>query len=74
VPLDGAILLGDLVGGIDRLEVRCRYCDRYGRLRLAKLIEEHGADMPGPELAVLLEKDCSKADAPWGERCWVYFP
>jgi hypothetical protein len=30
--------------------------------------------MPGPELAVLLEKDCSKADAPWGERCWVYFP
>jgi hypothetical protein len=35
--------LGDLVGHIDRLEVRCRHCERYGRVRLAKLIEEHGA-------------------------------
>jgi hypothetical protein len=32
------------------LEVRCHRCDRYGRLRLAKLIAEHGADMLGPEL------------------------
>jgi hypothetical protein len=32
-------------------------------MRLAKLIEEHGADMPGPQLAVLLAKDL-----PEGER------
>jgi hypothetical protein len=66
--------LGDFLGRVDRLEVRCRRCDRYGRLQLTKLIEEHGADMKGPELAELLAKDCPKADAPWGERCWVYFP
>ena len=47
MPKDGAILLGDLVGRIDHLEIRCKRCDRYGRVRLAKLIEEHGAAMPG---------------------------
>jgi hypothetical protein len=68
------VLLGDLVGHIDRLEVRCRRCDRHGRMRLTKLIEEHGDDMPGPELAVRLARGYPKANAPWGERCWVYFP
>jgi hypothetical protein len=29
--------------------------------------------MAGPQLALLLAKDYSKADAPWGERCFVYF-
>jgi hypothetical protein len=56
------------------LTIRCSRCDRYGRVRLAKLIEEHGADMPGPELAVLLANGCPKENVPWGERCWVYFP
>jgi hypothetical protein len=69
-----AVTLGDFLGRVDRLEIRCRHCERYGRMRLAKLIEEHGADMPGPQLAVLLAKDCPKVSAPWGERCWVYFP
>jgi hypothetical protein len=40
-----------LVGWVDRLEVRCQCCDRYGRLRLGKLIEEHGADMDLPDPA-----------------------
>ena len=36
---------------VDRLEVHCQRCDRYGRLRLGKLIEEHGADMDLPDPA-----------------------
>jgi hypothetical protein len=59
----GAVTLGDLLGRIDRLKVRCRHCDRYGRVRLVKLIEEHGDDMPGPELAVRLARGCPKENA-----------
>jgi hypothetical protein len=43
----GAVALGTLVGRVDRLEVRCRRCDRYGRVRLVKLIEEHGVGVAG---------------------------
>jgi hypothetical protein len=54
VPRGGAVLLSDLVGRLDRLEVRCQCCNRYGRMRLAKLIEEHGADTGMPDLVVRL--------------------
>jgi hypothetical protein len=49
----GAVTLGNLVGRTAHLEVRRRCCDRHGRVRLAKLIAEHGADMQGPELAAI---------------------
>jgi hypothetical protein len=41
-----AVLLGALVGRLERLEIRCSRCDRAGRVRLAKLIAEHGSDLP----------------------------
>ena len=70
-----AVTLGELVGRIDRLDVACRRCDRRGRLRLARLIEEHGAGMGLPDLAVRLAADCARAKAPdLGERCFVHFP
>jgi hypothetical protein len=71
----GAVTLGDLVGHIDRLEVRCRCCERYSRMRLAKLIAEHGDDLGLPELAMVLANGCPKADTlnP-AEKCFVYFP
>jgi hypothetical protein len=40
----GSITLGDLVGKLDMLEVACKRYDRHGRLRLGRLIEEHGAN------------------------------
>lgn len=67
-----AVTLGDLVG---RLEVRCKRCDRQGRVRLARLIDEHGAELGLPELAVHLAADCPKAAATNpAERCFAYFP
>ena len=69
------VTLGDLVGRIERLEVRCSRCDRAGRVRLAKLIAEHGSDLPMPELAVRLAADCPKAQATSSAaRCFVVFP
>jgi hypothetical protein len=43
------------------LEVACARCDRHGRLRLDKLIAEHGPEMPLPELGVLRAGDCPRA-------------
>ena len=50
----GAVTLGDLAGRVDQLEVRCRRCERHGRLRLARLIANHGARTGLPDLAVRL--------------------
>jgi hypothetical protein len=69
------VTLGHLVGRIERLEVRCTRCDRAGRVKLDKLIAEHGSDLPMPELAVLLATDCPKVSATnVAERCFVIFP
>ena len=64
-----AVTLGDLVGKITMLEVACRRCERRGRLRLSRLIEQHG------DMRLILPRDCPKAEAPSvGERCSIYFP
>ncbi len=71
----GAVTLGDLVGRLDRLEVRCRRCPRHGWFRLARLIADHGADRRLPDLAVRLAAGCPRATAPDpAERCFVYYP
>ena len=71
----GAVTLGELVGRGDLLDVRCRRCGRRGRLRLARLIADHGAETRLPDLAVRLAAGCPKAEAPeLGERCFVHFP
>jgi hypothetical protein len=43
------------------LEVAWRRCDRRGKLRLARLIAEHGADISLPELRTILAGDCPHA-------------
>ena len=68
------VALSELIGKITVLEVACRRCDRYGRLRLSQLLEQHG-DMRLPELRLILPGDCPKIAAPTvGERCSIYFP
>jgi hypothetical protein len=70
-----AVTLGDLVGRIERLDVRCSRCARAGRVKLAKLIVEHGAELGLPDLAVRLAGDCPNAGATDPtRRCWVHYP
>jgi hypothetical protein len=55
--------------------VRCRRCERHGRLGLARLIADHGAGTGLPDVAARLAAGCPKATAPdLGERCFVHFP
>src|SRR5213595_887152 len=46
----GSITIGELQGKLTMLEVACHRCERRGRVSLARLIEEHGADMGLPDL------------------------
>jgi len=75
VSAGGAVTLGDLVGRLERLEVRCRRCPRHGLLRLARLIADHGAGTGLPDLAARLAAGCPRAAAAdLAERCFVHFP
>ncbi len=69
------VTLGDLVGKIERLEIRCNRCTRHGRVMLDKLIGQHGAGMDLPRLGTVLSADCPNANAirP-ADRCFVIFP
>jgi thymidine kinase len=46
----GAVTLGDIADKITMLEVSCSRCGRYGRLRVARLIERHGQNAKLPAL------------------------
>jgi len=75
VSAGGAVTLDDLVGRVERLEVRCRRCPRHGRFRLARLVADHGAGTGLPDLAVRLAAGCPRATAAdLAERCFVYYP
>jgi hypothetical protein len=70
-----AVILGDLLGKIERLDVRYTRCDRRGRVRLDKLIAGNGTDLGLPDLAVRPATPCPKAQATSpGDRCFVIFP
>ena len=54
----GVVLLGDLVGRVERLEVRCRRCERRGLYRLSRLVATHGAATDMVELGHRLAAGC----------------
>jgi hypothetical protein len=71
----GSITLGDLAGKIMMLEIACSRCDRHGWLRLARLIEEHGADTGLPDLWVTRAGDCPRANSTaMHDRCAIHYP
>jgi hypothetical protein len=71
-----AILLGDVEAkGLRMLEVACRRCDRRGKLRLARLVAEHGPDMDLPTRRMDLAGYCPHAQSvSIYDKCQVHFP
>jgi hypothetical protein len=62
--------------GMTMLAVSCDRCGRQGRLRIARLIAEHGATEHG-DLRRLIAHDCPQMQNPSVsiyERCRVRFP
>ena len=71
----GSITLGELVGKFDMLDVACKRCDRHGRLRLDRLIDEHGAETGLPDLWIALAGDCPRANSTaMHDRCAIHYP
>jgi len=71
----GSITLGELEGKLTMLDVACHRCERCGRVSLARLIEEHGADMGLPDLWESLAGDCPNAHTTaLNNRCAIYYP
>jgi hypothetical protein len=69
-----AVTLSDLAGRFAILEIACRRCERRGRLRVDRLIEQHG-DAELPELGRVLAGDCPRAEAASiSDQCDIFFP
>jgi hypothetical protein len=67
--------LGDVAIGRTWLEVRCSRCPRHGRLRISRLIVQHGADAAGPDVLRALTADCPKREAfNLHDRCDPFVP
>ena len=71
----GSLSLDDISKRYRMLEVRCGHCTRRGRLRIGKLIDEHGRDMSLPDLRKFFAADCEhKTAARRADQCQVYYP
>ena len=78
MPKDGAYLLSDVVAvGLKQVDVACKKCGRSGRVSVARLLAEHGPDMPLPGLPQLIATGCPRVNATSyydHDRCGAYFP
>ena len=71
----GSITLGELQGKLDLLDIACHRCERSGRVSLARLIDEHGADTGLPDLWERLASDCQHArSTALNNSCAIYYP
>ena len=64
-PVRGSYTVGEIAAfgaaaGATHIVIACNRCERRGRLSLARMVAEHGADKPGPELLRDLSADCPK--------------
>jgi len=55
--------------------VSCNRCDRRGKLRTARLLDEHGPDLSVPALRRILAADCPRmVEGKFHDICGVFFP
>jgi hypothetical protein len=71
----GVILLGEVAARAATIEIVCRKCDRYGRLRTDRLLAEHGPAMGMPALLRFMAGNCARLDnASITDRCDAHCP
>ena len=68
-----SVSLADIATRIDMLEIRCGRCDRVGRRRVSRLIEQHGGAKSLPDLRTELAQGCDPAGGYGSGRCDVFF-
>ncbi len=73
--MTGSLSLDDVSRRFDMLEVRCGKCTRHGRLRVDKLIDEHGREMSLPDLRTIFAGGCEHVTAARRkDQCQVFYP
>jgi hypothetical protein len=71
----GTVNLGEIAARITVLTVTCNRCDRTGRLRMDRLLADHGADLPVPTLRRIVAADCPRMiEGKMHDVCGVHFP
>ena len=71
---NGAVTLGDITDTITMLEVACD-CERRGRLRVTRLIAQHGVEVGLPELRHILASGCPHTGAvSLYDQCGIHYP
>jgi hypothetical protein len=74
-PPSGFVTLGMVAARLSTIEVSCTRCGRHGRLQTKRLLAEHGAAMPMPELLRALAANCPKmAMRSMHDSCGAHFP
>ena len=74
-PMAGVVTLGEVALLLASIEVGCNRCDRRERLSTARLLAQHGAHLPIPELRRIVAADCSRMiEAKMHDVCGVLFP
>jgi len=48
MPAQGSILLGEVARHLASVNITCNFCPRRGKASIARLLQEHGPDMPDP--------------------------
>ena len=73
---EDVILLGEVAAlGVRVLDIRCERCARDGRLSVARLVEEHGADAPVRRAMQDLIGECpNREHSELQSRCDPYCP
>ena len=75
LPSTGPVTLAHVAACTPWLEVACRRCGRYGRLRVARLIEEHGPDFVAFDVVRIVSADCPRrGETQLYELCQVHCP
>lgn len=70
----GSVALADVVAKASHLDIPCSRCDRRGRYRLARLVDQFGGDFPMTDLGAELANCPHQNAASHSERCDVFFP
>ena len=75
MPRDGATIFSDLIGKLDVLRVVCSKCERAGRYRVERLIEQHGRDGRVTDWLTEITITCPKKSAGnFNDRCAARCP
>ncbi|MBV8806603.1 MAG: hypothetical protein JO042_16210 [Sinobacteraceae bacterium] len=72
---EGILKLSQVAVRIHLLDVVCARCDRRGCLSTARLLAEHGPDLPMPELLSRLTENCDRRKGgSMYNACGAHFP